>query len=120
LRAWLDQGPLLMDGAKWFRKGHWVRCSRLRPERDPHPRLERLGYALPALVATVRGGRLHGLGRGCIALTLRREFYGTSRSRVAGRPTHSGRLESDRNGRLRRRAVLEEAKRDRRLRRVMA
>ena len=23
LKAWLDQGPLLMDGARWFGEGHW-------------------------------------------------------------------------------------------------
>jgi hypothetical protein len=23
LEAWLDQGPLLMDGARWFGEGHW-------------------------------------------------------------------------------------------------
>ena len=23
LKAWLDQGPLLMDGARWFDEGHW-------------------------------------------------------------------------------------------------
>ena len=23
LKAWLDQGPLLMDGARWFGQGHW-------------------------------------------------------------------------------------------------
>jgi hypothetical protein len=23
LQAWLDQGPLLMDGARWFGEGHW-------------------------------------------------------------------------------------------------
>jgi hypothetical protein len=23
LKAWLDQGPLLMDGARWFDRGHW-------------------------------------------------------------------------------------------------
>ena len=23
LQAWLDQGPLLMDGASWFGEGHW-------------------------------------------------------------------------------------------------
>jgi hypothetical protein len=23
LKTWLDQGPLLMDGARWFGKGHW-------------------------------------------------------------------------------------------------
>jgi hypothetical protein len=23
LKAWLDQGPLLMDGARWFGDGHW-------------------------------------------------------------------------------------------------
>jgi|SRR5579864_589175 len=23
LKAWLEQGPLLMDGASWFGKGHW-------------------------------------------------------------------------------------------------
>jgi hypothetical protein len=23
LKAWLEQGPLLMDGARWFREGHW-------------------------------------------------------------------------------------------------
>jgi len=23
LKAWLDQGPLLMDGASWFGEGHW-------------------------------------------------------------------------------------------------
>ena len=23
LEAWLDKGPLLMDGARWFGEGHW-------------------------------------------------------------------------------------------------
>jgi hypothetical protein len=23
LKSWLDQGPLLMDGARWFGEGHW-------------------------------------------------------------------------------------------------
>jgi hypothetical protein len=23
LKAWLDQGPLLMDGARWFGERHW-------------------------------------------------------------------------------------------------
>ena len=23
LKGWLDQGPLLMDGARWFGEGHW-------------------------------------------------------------------------------------------------
>jgi hypothetical protein len=23
LQAWLDKGPLLMDGARWFGEGHW-------------------------------------------------------------------------------------------------
>ena len=23
LEAWLNQGPLLMDGARWFGEGHW-------------------------------------------------------------------------------------------------
>ena len=23
LKAWLDQGPLLLDGARWFGEGHW-------------------------------------------------------------------------------------------------
>jgi hypothetical protein len=24
LRVWLDEGPLLMDGARWFGQGHWL------------------------------------------------------------------------------------------------
>ena len=23
LKSWLDRGPLALDGAKWFGKGHW-------------------------------------------------------------------------------------------------
>src|SRR5207248_3221808 len=32
LQAWLDQGPLLMDGASWFGDGH---CARLVREGGP-------------------------------------------------------------------------------------
>ena len=28
LKTWLDQAPLLMDGARWFGKGHWFAAVR--------------------------------------------------------------------------------------------
>jgi hypothetical protein len=63
LQSFLDQGPLLMDGASWFGEGHWFVGVGYDKNGIYIRGFQRMGHPLPDLVAPVRRGRIQRLGR---------------------------------------------------------
>ena len=64
LKAWLDQGPLLMDGHAWFGYGHWF-VGIGYDQNGVYIRDRAVTTSVSELVASVRRGGLQRLGCRC-------------------------------------------------------
>ncbi len=88
-RGLAGSGPTIDGWGALVRRGPLVRRHRVRPGWGIHPRLERLGHAVPELVATVRRGglqRVGSRGRAMIVLQVRTGPYLPSHRRAVSRP----------------------------------